>query len=121
MEMFQKVLHLPPIWAEHKTKNVKGDRGITRQQSKQLFYETQMLVPIASRTLRIPFMFFFTLFGRLSFEFIMLAICKSCRLRLTRADTKSTESIEPPELGESSKVDIININTVLICDECLDG
>ena len=41
------------------------------------------------------------------FEFIILAICKSCRLRLTRADTKPSESLEPPELGESSNVEIL--------------
>ena len=38
----------PTEWAGHKS--VKADRGLTLQQSKKLFQETQVLIPVASHT-----------------------------------------------------------------------
>ena len=70
-------------------------------------------------TLKICFRLFFTLSGCLSFfNFSILAICKPCRLKLTRTDTRSSGSPEPPDLGENSKVDISS-SIVLIFDQCM--
>ena len=39
----------PKDWAAHKSKQVKGDRGITLPQCKRIFTLTSVLVPVASR------------------------------------------------------------------------
>lgn len=72
---FKNFCTCPPLWAEHKTTNVKGDRGITCQQSKQLFYDMQILVPLASRKLKIILLISFCTFLLLVIWY--LAICFS--------------------------------------------
>ena len=99
---FKKYCTCPPIWVEHKTKNGKGDQGITRQQSKQLLRYANTCSSCLTYVKDL-FQAFFTLCGCLSFfKFSILAICKPCRLRLTkystRTDTRSSGSPEPHDL-----------------------
>ena len=46
---FKKSCSSPPDWAAHKSKQAKGDRGITLPQSKRIYDLTSVLVPVASR------------------------------------------------------------------------
>lgn len=41
----------PISWCSHPTKAVRGERGITLSQSRQLFHSTGVLLPVASRKL----------------------------------------------------------------------
>ena len=58
-------------WAPHKSRQLKGDRGITYIQSKELLNLTNQLVPIGSRKLPIA-------------EYTLLYCCISSKIVLCR-------------------------------------
>ncbi len=45
----KKNCSVPFDWAPHKDHPRKGDRGLTFEQSKQIYLMTNILVPVASR------------------------------------------------------------------------
>ena len=111
----KKLCSVPPDWSVHKKKELKGDRGITLPQSQLLYRITSVLVPVASR--KSIFFQLIDLNSCLSFAcfclFIVLillfpAICKQCRLFLTK-ESKSTHQFEEPSMSTVSTEEIAAI------------
>ena len=48
----RKTCSIPNSWAAHRTTNVKGERGITLEQSCRLFKATDIVTPVGSSKLR---------------------------------------------------------------------
>ena len=119
MEMFQKVLHLSADLGG--AQNKKCERRLRNHLStvKATFLRYANTCSSCLTYIKNLFQAFFTLCGCLSFfNFSILAICKPCRLRLTRTDTRLSGSPEPPDLGENSKLDISS-SIVFIFDQCM--
>ena len=47
----RKTCSIPNSWAAHRTTNVKGERGITLEQSCRLFKATDIVTPVGSSKL----------------------------------------------------------------------
>jgi len=48
----RKTCSIPDSWAAHRTSHVKGERGITLEQSRRLFKASNIVTPVGSSKLR---------------------------------------------------------------------
>ena len=96
---------VPPEWSVHKKKEFRGDRGLTLSQSQLLYRLTSVLVPVASRksnffssSISIPVLNL-ACFGVFMVLILLFpAICKQCRLFLTK-ESKSFDTSSMPTVS----------------------